>query len=118
ESTDAIRGRPRYRPERRSQQKVHVDLESTRTAIGAGISKSPFAARVLAGYALDLDAHPAAHRLDRLLDLRPLREHRVAADSANVVEVDVDGEARDVEDEQVERRAALERYARLQERVA
>jgi len=53
-----------------------------------------------------------------LLDLRPLGDHRLAVDAAGVVEVDVDREARHVEDKQVERRPALEHHARLQERVA
>jgi hypothetical protein len=56
---------------------------------------------------------PAAHGLKGLLELRPLGEHRLAVGSAEVVQVDVDRKARHVEDEEVERRAALQGDARF-----
>ncbi len=77
-----------------------------------------FPARVVAGNAPDEQRFAAADGLDRLLDLRPLREHDLAVERTHVVEVHVHGEPRRVEDEQVERRPTLQRDPRAQVRVA
>ncbi len=53
-----------------------------------------------------------------MLELRPLGDHRGSVRRAGVVQVDIDGEAREIEHEQVERSPPFQRDAQLQERVA
>lgn len=55
--------------------------------------------------------------LQCLLDARTLGHHRRAVGGAHVVQVDADREARQVEDEEVERGATRERDARGEKRV-
>src|SRR5688572_14018733 len=56
--------------------------------------------------------------MEGLLDLGTISEHAVAIDSADVVQVDIDGQARHVELEHVESSAALENHSLLQKRMA
>lgn len=73
---------------------------------------------MLARYALHSDAESSADGTHGVVELRPFLEHRFAVEAANIVEVDVDGEARQIEDEQVQRRAALERDPVFKKRMA
>lgn len=73
---------------------------------------------MLSGNAFHCEPVAAADCLHRLVDLGPLREHDLSVERADVVEVDVHREARHVEHEEVERRAAFQSDASAQERVA
>ncbi len=85
---------------------------------GRRIGETPFAAGMLSGYSHDPEPFAAADRLHRLLDLGPFGHHDFALDGADVVEIDVDREARHVEDKEVERRPSFERDAGSEKRVA
>ena len=65
-----------------------------------------------------LDADASADGMEGLLDLGTISDHAVAIDSADVVQIDIDGQARHVEPEHVESRAALEDHSLLQKRMA
>ena len=66
---------------------------------------------------LDFEAQTAADREERLLELGSLCQHGLAFDGADVVEVDVNRQPRDIEDEQVEGRTAFQHQSTLEERV-
>jgi hypothetical protein len=54
---------------------------------------------------------------ERVVELGSLGEHHLAVRRADVVEVDVDRESRQIEDEEIERGAAFEHDARAEERM-
>ena len=60
---------------------------------------------------------PLAYCVNRLLDLRPLSQHDLAVDRADIVQINVDGKARHVEYEQIECRAAFQGNAGFHEVV-
>ena len=105
------------RPQRDAQHEVQVDLELVGRAGGVHEGQAPLASSVLARHALDGEPLARADRCDRLLHLRLVCEHGGAVAGADVVEVDVHGQPRHVEEEEVERRSALERDARTKEGV-
>ena len=72
---------------------------------------------MLAGDASHSKLFAAAHSLHGLIDQGTLGEHDLALRRTYVVEVDINRQTWSVEDEQVERRAALERNAWTQEGV-
>ena len=104
-------------PQRHTQHEVDVELEVAGVPRRSGVGEPPLPARVLGRHPLDRQPIAGAHRAHGLLDLRAFVEHRFPGRRADVVEVDVDRQPRHVEDEEVERRAPLERDARLQERM-
>ena len=105
------------RPQRHAEHEVDVELQVAGVARRCGVRELPLPARVLGRHPFGCQTVARADRVHCLLDLRALGEHRVAIRSADVVQVDVDGQPRHVEDEQVERRAALERNAPLEKRM-
>jgi len=72
---------------------------------------------VLSGGALHREAEAGDDLRERRVDLRALRHHRRSVGGPDVVDIDVDGQPRQVEEKQVERRPALQRQARAEERV-
>jgi hypothetical protein len=54
---------------------------------------------------------------ERVVELGSLGEHHLAVRRADVVEVDVDRESRQIEDEEIERGSAFEYDARAEERM-
>jgi len=107
----------RITPQRCPEDEVHVYLERAGPARHDRIRESPLPTGVVGGDALDLDAEPPADRLDRLLDLWPLCEHRLAVSRADVVQVDVDRESGQVEHEEVEGGPSLQHHAAFEEGV-
>ncbi len=84
----------------------------------SGIGQPPLAAGVVGGGPLDLDAELLADSLNRLFHLGPILEHRLAITRADVIQVNIARETRQIRSKQVERGASLERQPMLQERVA
>ncbi len=87
-------GRPPFAPLRRAE--------------GAATGEPPFAACVLGGDPLDVEAETSAHGLYRLIDLGSVGEHGNSVGRADVIQVDVHRQPRHVEDEQIQCGAALE----------
>jgi hypothetical protein len=73
---------------------------------------------MLSGNPVDPDAEPTANRLDGLSDLRPFLEHGFAIGGTDIVQVDVNGKTRRVENEQVERSSPFEDDATFKEGMA
>lgn len=106
------------RPEWDAQHEVQVDIEVSAPARHVLIPQVILASGVLARGAPDRECKAARDGLDRFEHLRPLREHRLPVSGPDVVEIDVDGKAREVEEEHVERRPALERQPVAQIRMS
>ena len=68
--------------------------------------------------AVDCDAGTPADGTEGTLHFGAFREHRFTVELADVVQIDVDRQARSVENEQVERGAALQRKTPLEIRMA
>ncbi len=104
-------------PERHPEHEVDVHLQRAGPAEGRLVGEAPLPAGVIGGHPLHGEPGTAEHLLQGLLHPRPLLEHGLAVRRADVVEVDVDRQAGQVEDEEVDGRAALERQATTEERV-
>ena len=70
------------------------------------------------GRALDCDAGTPADGTEGTLGLGAFREHRFTVELADVVQIDVDQQARYVENEQIGRGAALQRETPFEIRMA
>ena len=70
------------------------------------------------GGAVDCDAGTPANGTDGTLDLGAFCEHRFTVELADVVRIDVDRQARHVENEQIERGAALQGETPFEIRMA
>ena len=68
--------------------------------------------------AVDRDAGTPADGLEGAFDLGAFCEHRFPVELADVVQIDVDRQARHVEDEQIERGATLQCEASFEIRMA
>lgn len=98
-------------------KKIEVDLQRRGAAARAGEGQPPLSSGVVAGRTPHLDLLARADGVERLLDPGPLGEHDLAAHRSDVVQVDIDRETWQIEEEEVQRRATLERHAVLQERM-
>ena len=66
-------------------------------------------------HAAHLEAFPFQHRAYGLLDLGTLGQHHLAILRADVVDIRVHGQAREIEEKKIQRRAALEGNASFQD---
>ena len=106
-----------WRPQRGPQHEIDVHFEDGWSAQRRSIGQSPLPSGMVSGGSFYGEAEPTDDLLQRGFDLRPLGRHSGAVRSADVVHIDVDGEAREVEDEEVERRPSLERHPGSEERM-
>jgi hypothetical protein len=99
-------------------QVVEIHFHVAALSMGPGIAKLPLASRMFI-------RNPAHREIIRLEDplqppfqFRPLGLHTLAAYGSDVVQVNIHGEARHIEQEQVQGRATLEDEAIPQEGLA
>ena len=115
---DGFRDGGRGIPQRRAQHVVDVELEARDLSLRRFVPKAPFAARVRTRGAFDRDAGTPTDGLEGALDFGAFCEHRFPVELADVVHIDVNRQARRVEDEQIERGATLQGEASFQIRMA
>ncbi len=101
-----------------AKQEVDIQLQRALLTQGAGKPEAPLAARMLLWHTPHLEPFPLQHRSHGCFNLGTLGHHRVAVFRADEVHVHVHRESRRVEEEEVQRRAALERQTSLQERMS
>lgn len=91
-----------------AHQEVDLHLDAVTCAGMIGVAEVPFPQSMIIGAVLDLVSEADSDLFDSLNNVRALAEHFFAIDVRDVVQIDVHGEACQVEVEQVERGAALE----------
>ena len=95
-------------PHRHTRHVADVHLEVLRAAKDARVPQPELAARVLGGCAADIASFPRAAGGERPLEIRAGAPHAVDVGLANVVDVDVDREARDIQVDQIQRRPTFQ----------
>ena len=105
------------RPEWHAEHVVQVDLEIAALSECALVAESPPAARMVGGNPRHREAFASEDGAQGFFELRPLGDHLVARRGADVVQIEVHGQTGHLEQEQVQRRSALERQPSSQEGV-
>jgi hypothetical protein len=108
---------PRRIPQGDAKHVVDVDLKDRRPPKRRHVGQAPLATCVLAGCALHSEPHPRGDLIERGVELRTVGGHRLPVRPADVVDVDVDRQPRNVEHDEVQRSAALQRHSRPNEGV-
>ena len=93
-------------PERLSVHEVEIHIDVCRLPGEARVTQPPLSARVFARHPPNGEPFTGKDRLGRLLDPGTVRQHVLALQRADVVEIGVHGQPRMAEDEQIQGSAA------------
>ena len=104
-------------PQGHAVHEIEIHVESTALPERASIAERPLSTGMLFRHPPNCEVLATKHALDCFFDLGALFQHGVAASGTHVVQIDVDRQSRDVEDEKVQSRSALERHLPRKKRV-